>query len=94
MEPWRYKYLYLHAWNVPDADDLGFFSGDFHVGLFQQTADVRDGLYGGGDEPGQTEQRTDEDQDSQNEQVQVIAVWLLYSVHLNHIPRDQPPGCA
>ena len=56
---------------------MRFFAGNLDVRLADETADVRDGLDGGGDEPRQTEQRADEDQDRQHEQVEVVAVWLL-----------------
>jgi len=66
---------------IPDTDDLRLLSGNLYVGLAQQTAHVRDGLHGGGDEPRQTEQRTDEDENRQHEQVEMISVRLLYAVH-------------
>ena len=62
---------------VPNSNDLWFFSGNLHVGLAQQTADVRDGLDCCSDEPRETEQRADEDEDSDDEQVEVVAVRLL-----------------
>ena len=49
---------------------------------------MSDGSYGGGDEPGQAEERTCRDEEGEYEQVEVIAVAFLWAATygLQHLP--------
>jgi len=62
---------------VPDSEHLWLFTGSSDVRLSDQTADVRDGSNGGGNEPRESEDGADGDQDGNDEKIQMVTVTFL-----------------
>lgn len=66
----------------PDSEELRFLPWSGALGLQLERVDVVDGKHGGGHEPRQTHDGTDENQHSEHEQVQMIPTsFLQQEVH-------------